>query len=66
VIVNEIVEIEGQEGGTYIFPAVDLKKFKHSWAIYVFPDGSAEVFTKRSKTGALLGKPIKLKAPTKV
>jgi hypothetical protein len=65
MIANKIVSIEEQEDGTYVFPAVDLEQFNHSWAIYVWPDGSADVYTRRGATGNLLGKPLKLKAPTK-
>lgn len=63
MIANKSVQIEEQEGGTYVYPAVDLKEFHHSWALYVWPDGSADLYTRRSETGALLGKPVHLKAP---
>lgn len=64
MIVNKSHEIEEQESGTYIFP--DDSKFQYSWAIWLWPDGSADVYTKRNKkTGALLGKPIRLSASRK-
>ena len=56
-------EVQEQESGTYIFPNED--RFEYSWAIWLWEDGSADVYTKRnSKTGALIGKPIRLPAPT--
>ena len=59
---TEAHEIEEQECGVYVFP--DDLKFKHSWAIWLWPDGSADVYTKRNQeTGALLGKPFHLPAP---
>ena len=49
-------------GGVYVWPYSGGTK-RHSWALYVFPDGSAQLYTQLSETGALLGKPIKLPAP---
>ena len=58
----EAHEVQEIESGVYVFP--DEDKFKYSWAIFMWPDGSAGVYTERnSKTGALLGKPIHLPAP---
>lgn len=59
---TEAHEIQEQESGVYVFP--DDEKFKYSWAIYLWPDGSADVYKERNpKTGALLGKPTRLPAP---
>jgi hypothetical protein len=55
-------EVQEQEFGTYIFP--NEQRFEYGWVIWLWEDGSADVYTKRNpKTGALLGKPIHLSAP---
>lgn len=55
-------EVNEQESGTYIFPNQD--RFEPTWIIWLREDGSADVYTKRHpKTGAMLGKPIRLMAP---
>lgn len=57
-------EVQEQETGTYVFP--NDEEFEYSWIMWLWPDGSAEIYTKRNpKTGAVLGNPIKLKAPQK-
>lgn len=63
MIANHNVEIEEQESGTYIFPLVDGKRAR-DWAMFVYKDGSAELYTKIAPHGELLGKPIKLPVPT--
>lgn len=65
MIANHCVEIEEQEDGTYVYPVIDHKRAR-GWHLYVFKDGSAQLFTKVAKHGALLGKPIKLPAPTEI
>jgi hypothetical protein len=56
------LEIEEQESGTYVFP--NSKLYVPSWAIFMYPDGRAELYTARHpKTGALLGKPKDLGIP---
>ena len=56
---NKILEVEEQESGVYILP--NSEKFGHSWALFAYNDGRVELYTKRNlKTGALLGKPIRL------
>jgi len=55
---NGTLEVQEQEGGTYVFP--NSRKFKPSWALYMYSDGRAELYLKRKETGALLGKPISL------
>ena len=62
MIANGCIEIEEQEDGTYVFPVIDYKRAR-GWHLYVFKDGSAQLFTKVSKFGHLLGKPINLPAP---
>lgn len=63
MITNDgMLEIEEQEGGTYIFP--NSKVFASTWALYVYKDGRAELYTKRDlEKGSLLGKPIDLGKP---
>ena len=63
MIANHCIEIEEQEDGTYVFPVLNYKRAR-GWHLYVFKDGSAQLFTKVGPHGALLGKPIKLPAPT--
>jgi hypothetical protein len=63
LIANHCVEIEEQEEGTYVFPVLNYKRAR-GWHLYVFKDGSAQLFTKVGPHGALLGKPIKLPAPS--
>ena len=63
MIANESVEIEEQEDGTYVFPVIGNKR-GIGWTLYVFKDGSAQLYTQCASNGALLGKPIKLSAPT--
>jgi hypothetical protein len=58
---NGTLEIDEIESGTYVFPFLGNKKLPHTWALFVFNNGNAELYTKRNpKTGALLGKPLKL------
>ena len=59
ITTDGLIEIQEQEGGTYIFPTD--KKFEPSWAIYVFKDGTSHLYLKRKNSGELLGKPIILK-----
>lgn len=60
MIANGNLEIEEQEGGTYVFPVLSPNQ-DYSWALYMYKSGHAELYTKRDlKTGALLGKPIHL------
>ena len=57
-----MLEIEEGEGGTYVFP--NSQKFASTWALYVYSDGCAELYTKRDlEKGTLLGKPIDLGKP---
>ncbi len=57
-----MLEIEEQEGGTYVFP--NSKKFASTWALFVYADGRAEFYKKRDlEKGSLLGKPIDLGKP---
>ena len=65
MIANESVEIEEQEDGTYVYPVIGNKR-AIGWTLYVFKDGSAQLFTRCASSGALLGKPIKLVAPIEV
>ena len=65
MIANESVEIEEQEDGTYVYPVIGNER-GIGWTLYVFKDGSAQLFARCAPTGALLGKPIKLAAPTEV
>jgi hypothetical protein len=61
MIANNNLEICEQEDGTYVYPV--LKEGQdYSWALYMYKNGShAELYTKRDpKTGAVLGKPIRL------
>jgi hypothetical protein len=59
---DELLEIEEQESGTYVFP--NSKKFAPTWALFIYKDGRAELYTKRNlETGALLGKPTDLGKP---
>lgn len=61
MIANNVVEIQEQEDGVYVFP--NSKRFPPTWALYVFNNGQADLYTKRAPSGALLGKPIKLGTP---
>lgn len=63
MIANKNVEIEEQESGTYVFPAIGTKKLPYTWALFVYKNGDAELYTKRGPDGTLLGKPIKLVNP---
>jgi hypothetical protein len=55
-------EVQEQESGTYIFPSET--EFKYGWIMWLYPDGSADIYTKRDgRNGAILGKPIRLAAP---
>jgi hypothetical protein len=63
MIANHAIEIEEQQAGTYVIPVIKGKRAR-GWHLYVFPDGSAQLFTKVSKYGHLLGKPIQLAAPS--
>jgi hypothetical protein len=63
MIANHSIEIEEQEDGTYVYPVLNYKRAK-GWHLYVYKDGSAQLFLKVGPYGALLGKPIKLPAPT--
>lgn len=63
MIANGSVEIDEQETGTYVMPVINGSRGR-GWALYVFKDGSAQLYTDCAKSGALLGKPIKLSAPT--
>lgn len=65
MIANHCIEIEEQEDGTYVFPVLDYKRAR-GWHLYVFKDGSAQLFTNVGPHGALLGKPIKLPAPVQI
>lgn len=58
------LEVQEIESGTYVFPALGKKKLPHTWALFVYRNGDAELYTKRNqKTGALIGKPLKLGNP---
>lgn len=57
---NEVLEIEEQESGVYVFP--NSKIFQPSWALFAYNDGKIELYRKRSPDGALLGKPEVLSA----
>jgi hypothetical protein len=69
MIANGNVEIEEQENGTYVFPAIQGKvingeNLPYTWALFIYKNGEAELYQKRDKkTGSLLGKPIKLGNP---
>jgi hypothetical protein len=64
MIVNSNLEIEEQEGGTYVFPAMTIDGQRYTWALYVYKNGDAELYHKRDpKKGSLLGKPLKLGNP---
>ena len=65
MIANHSIEIEEQEDGTYVFPVLNYKRAR-GWHLYVFKDGSAHIYQKVGPHGALLGKPIKLSAPTMI
>ena len=62
MIANHCVAIEEQEDGTYVFPVLNYKRAR-GWHLYVYRDGSADLFQKVGTHGALLGKPIHLPAP---
>lgn len=65
MIVNRIVTIQESEQGTYISPDVQHQKdLTGIWSIWIYQDGSAEIYTKRKADGAFLGKPIYLPAPS--
>jgi hypothetical protein len=56
ITTDGLIEVQEQEDGTYIFPNDNL--FEYTWALYVFKDGTAHLYTKRNPmTGTLLGKP---------
>ena len=58
---NQTLQVSEIESGTYVFPFLGKKKLPHTWALFVHNNGEAELYTNRKpKTGALLGKPIKL------
>lgn len=63
MIANHVIEIEEQEDGTYVFPVLNYKRAR-GWHLYVYKDGSADLFLKIGPHGTLLGKPIKLPAPS--
>ena len=65
MIVNNSVEVEEQESGTYVFPAIQGKRGQ-GWSLYIFTDGSAQLYLKCKPDGVLLGKPIRLPAPTEI
>lgn len=47
----------------YISPEINGKDFENVWAMWVWNDGSADIYLKRKTTGAVLGKPIHLSGP---
>ena len=50
--------------GVWVTPYLGgSKEIKGTWSLFVFPDGSGQLYLNRSATGACLGKPIKLDAP---
>ena len=58
---NQTLQVSEIESGTYVFPFLGKKKLPHTWALFVHNNGEAVLYTNRKpKTGALLGKPIKL------
>ena len=63
MIANGSVGISEQEDGTYVYPSLNGER-GIGWTFYVYKDGSAELYLKCKSNGALLGKPIKLTAPT--
>lgn len=65
MIANGSVEIEEQASGTYVYPVINGKRAQ-GWTMYVFKNGSAEIYTDCKPNGALLGKPLKFSAPTEV
>ncbi len=64
MIVNKNVEVQEQESGTYVFPAQTIEGQQYTWALFVYKNGDAELYQVcNPKTGALLGKPLKLGNP---
>lgn len=51
-------------GEIYISPEINGDDLKTSWAMWVWPDGSADIYLKRKEEGVVLGKPIRLPAPS--
>jgi hypothetical protein len=62
MIANHCIEIDEQQDGTYVYPVLNYKRAR-GWHLYVYKDGSADLFQKVGPHGALLGKPIRLPAP---
>lgn len=44
-----------------IYPRESRRK-RASWIMWVSPDGSADLYTQRDETGAVIGEPIHLEA----
>lgn len=65
MIANHVIEIEEQEDGTYVYPVLNYKRAR-GWHLYVYKDGSADLFQKVGPYGALLGKPFHLPAPIEI
>lgn len=64
MIANKNLEIQEQESGTYVFPAMTFEGQKYTWALFVYKNGDAELYkTRNPDSGALLGKPFKLGNP---
>ena len=49
----------------YDYPVLNYKRAR-GWHLYVYKDGSADLFQKVGPNGALLGKPIRLPAPVQI
>lgn len=58
-----VVSQGSSSGEIYLSPEINGDNLSACWAMWVWPDGSAEIYLKRKDTGAVLGKPIKIPAP---
>lgn len=54
---------DGPESPIYISPEINGNDLTNVPAVWIFNDGEIHIYTKRKKTGAVLGKPIKIKGP---
>lgn len=53
----------GPSGPIYISPEINGKDLTNVWALWVWPDGTAQLYTRRKKNGVVLGKPIEFQGP---
>ena len=60
---NITVQDGGFDGPVYVSPEINGKDLTNVWALWIWNDGSAQLYTKRKKDGAVLGKPLEIKGP---